>query len=164
VDPLAHCHIGYAPRGRQLIIDIDLRHQGKEAWAQLNQHIPMPETRRVKTGNGYHLYFAMPEGLSLPSCDLPGSTLEIKCETGYLLLPPSIHPDGPLYTWMNPDAPLAPVPDALIALLLPKKETTTQEWKQDRHEGSVIDAFNARSSIYEQLERYGYVRAGNERT
>lgn len=46
-------NIGYAPRGRHLIIDIDLRHQGKEAWAQLNQHIPMPETRRVKTGNGY---------------------------------------------------------------------------------------------------------------
>ena len=75
-------NIGYTPRGRHLIIDIDLRHQGKEAWAQLNQHIPMPETRRVKTGNGYHLYFALPEGFTLPSCDLPGSTLEIKCDTG----------------------------------------------------------------------------------
>lgn len=64
---------------------------------------------------------------------------------------------------MNPDAPLAPVPDALIALLLPKKEPTSQVWKQDRHEGSVIDAFNARSTIYEQLERHGYLRAGNER-
>ncbi len=158
-----NANIGYAPRGRHLIIDLDLRHQGKEAWAQLIKYIPMPETRRVKTGNGYHLYFAMPEGLTLPSCDLPGSTLEIKCETGYLLLPPSIHPDGPVYAWMNPDTPLAPVPDALIALLLPKKESTSQVWKQDRQEGSVIDVFNARYTIYEQLERHGYTRAGTER-
>ncbi len=157
-------NIGYAPRGRMLIIDIDPRNGGKDGWLKLTQAITMPDTRRAKTGSGYHVYFTLPDGFTFPSCDLPGYTgLEIKCESGYVLLPPSIHPDGPTYTWQNPETPIALAPDALIALLLPRKENKSQEWKQERPQGSVIDAYNARYSIYEQLERYGYVSASKDR-
>src|SRR5215467_776475 len=63
-----NANIGYAPRGSLLIIDIDLRNQGKASWERLTRAIPMPETRCVQTGNGYHLYFTLPAGLTLPSC------------------------------------------------------------------------------------------------
>src|ERR1051326_6646140 len=43
-----NANIGYAPRGSLLIIDIDLRNQGKESWERLTRAIPMPETRCVQ--------------------------------------------------------------------------------------------------------------------
>ena len=56
-------------------------------------------------------------GVPIPSnndgCVGPG--LDVKAEDGYLFVPPSLHPDGVVYRWLN-DEPLAVVPEWLEAL------------------------------------------------
>ncbi|MFC1738565.1 bifunctional DNA primase/polymerase [Planctomycetota bacterium] len=51
----------------------------------------------VKTSTGMHVYF---------EADVQGikhiSNGELRGKGGYCLLPPSIHPDGPQYEWVNP--------------------------------------------------------------
>lgn len=56
---------------------------------------------RVATGSGgQHWYFAYPEQ-DFPSCIglLPG--VDVKSDGGYVLAPPSIHPGGGAYVWLE---------------------------------------------------------------
>jgi hypothetical protein len=67
-----------------------------EVWAtkhpRLSKALPT-----VKTANGYHVYFiGHVEGIRHLAHG------ELRGRGGYCLLPPSVHPDGPLYEWMNP--------------------------------------------------------------
>jgi Bifunctional DNA primase/polymerase, N-terminal len=41
--------------------------------------------------------------------------VDVKSDGGYAMVPPSVHPDGPTYTWAN-DEPIATAPDWLLAL------------------------------------------------
>ena len=55
----------------------------------------------VKTGKGYHVYFRTEE---LVRCQkFPG--LDIKGEGGYVIAPPSIHPNGTEYKFINQNVP-----------------------------------------------------------
>lgn len=66
-----------------------------------------PETRRVETGKGYHLYFKFDPSKPVrnaqrnkgkwPFPALPGA--ETRGEGGYVILPPSLHPSGRRYAW-----------------------------------------------------------------
>lgn len=53
----------------------------------------------VKTGKGYHTYFRTPTPVK--STKFPN--LDIKGEGGYVLAPPSIHPTGTQYRFLNPN-------------------------------------------------------------
>ncbi len=53
----------------------------------------------VKTGNGYHIYFRTPT----PVKSVKFPRLDIKGEGGYVIAPPSIHPNGTEYKFLNPD-------------------------------------------------------------
>lgn len=82
-----------------VVIDLD-RHEGKadglDAFYQLMGAHPMPDCPMVKTGGGgLHLFFKHPAGL------LKGKIQEgIDIKTsGYVVLPPSFHPNGSLYEW-----------------------------------------------------------------
>ncbi len=59
-------------------------------------------TIQVKTGKGHHLYYKYVDGLTirkqLRSIDLP---VDIKSDGGYVLVPPSIHPDGGQYDFIT---------------------------------------------------------------
>jgi hypothetical protein len=75
------------------VIDID------ESTPEANELISkLPYTFTVETGNGgLHFYFKMPKGKSLPNfCRrIPG--VDFRGEGGYVLAPPSIHPNGNAY-------------------------------------------------------------------
>ena len=47
-----------------------------------------------------------------------------RAEGGYVLVPPSVHSDGPIYRWGN-DVPIVPAPDWLVALTR-KRPTITE--------------------------------------
>lgn len=85
--------------------------------------IDIPQTRRVDTGKGYHLYFVHVEGIrnkqrgskgAWPIPEIPGA--EVRGEGGYVILPPSRHPSGQLYRLADGREP-AHAPTELLALV-----------------------------------------------
>lgn len=84
------------------VIDVDPRNGGVATLAELQaRHGPLPETARVTTGRrdgGQHFYYVCPPDVALKSKLGPG--IDIKSRGGYVIAPPSIHPDtGESYEW-----------------------------------------------------------------
>lgn len=97
------------------VLDID-GERGEESLEELvNEYGKLPDTLYGITGKGFHYYFPMPEGKKLGNT---ASSLAAGIDTrgfgGYVVLPPSIHPDGCLYDWKDSDTPLAPLPEWII--------------------------------------------------
>jgi hypothetical protein len=94
-----------------VVADIDPRHGGRL------DPVLMPPTLGVATGHdGWHLYYRHP-GPHVTSRPLPGRPgVDIKADGGYVVLPPSIHPDtGRPYRWLSTVRPIAEMPPALAA-------------------------------------------------
>ena len=86
----------------------------------------LPETPTVTTGKGRHYYFKHP-GFSVPNgvrvidgCDLRG-------DGGYVVAPPSIHPNQTVYRWESDNIPsledFADMPDWLLTLVRERSES-----------------------------------------
>jgi hypothetical protein len=98
------CNVGVAtgPSGL-LVVDLD----GSDGMAALGR---FTETRTAITGHGRHLYYGT-EPDSLPSTVRRlGPGIDTRGRGGYTVAPPSVHPSGIAYRWLDPDAPVAPVP------------------------------------------------------
>lgn len=117
-------NIGIATGGRFFVLDVDPRHGGEESLADLvAQHGDLPATVECLTGGGgRHLYFAWPAGAQRLAGKL-GPGLDLKGAGGYVVAPPSVHPNGRSYTWEvggHPDdVPIAPAPRWLLDLAGP---------------------------------------------
>jgi len=109
---------------RLLVLDIDLG--GDEALAALMvRYGSLPETREVKTGRGRQLWFKHP-GVSIRcNAGALGQGLDIRGDGGYIIAPPSLHPNGQRYHFLN-DFRFAELPDWLIMLLAQAKTEATQ--------------------------------------
>ena len=97
------------------VVDIDPRNGG-HVWPEL-----MPPTRAVRTGSGgWHLYYRHPGGTLAPNLDKRGYPgIDLKADGGYVVAPPSVHPDtGQRYRWVG-ERPVIEMPPPLIALCRP---------------------------------------------
>jgi hypothetical protein len=117
-------NIAIACGGGLAVLDIDPRNGGDEELAALERtHGPLPETPRVLTGgSGVHHYFAH-HGARLKNGAIAGCVgVEIKTDGGYVVAPPSIHPNGRPYLWdvgaLPSETALAPLPDWIAALAM----------------------------------------------
>jgi len=86
-----------------------------EAWAAENPSLA-DTLPTVRTGRGYHVYFRsnLTKSIKRDGFDLKA--------TGYVVAPPSVHPSGEHYKWINPLPPVGePLPffDDLDKLCLP---------------------------------------------
>jgi hypothetical protein len=106
------------------VLDIDPRHGGAEALAELErEHGALPDTVRSLTpGGGGHVYFAPSPQVTTSRGQLPGG-LDVRGYGGYVIVPPSAGPDPQTrYRWeigASPDElPLAVAPDWLVALIV----------------------------------------------
>jgi Bifunctional DNA primase/polymerase, N-terminal/Primase C terminal 1 (PriCT-1) len=104
-----------------VVLDIDPRHGGEESlrlWEASRGPIPMT-VEALTGGGGRHLYFA---GGREPPRNRAGLApgIDLRGEGGMVVAPPSIHPSGRAYRWIEGRAPadlaLAPLP-AWIARL-----------------------------------------------
>jgi hypothetical protein len=87
-------------------------------------YAPLPVTRRSQSSRGPHLWFTT-TGVPIPSSTgrvAPGFC--VRGEAGYVVVPPSLHPDGVFYEWVN-DAPLVQAPPWLVELA--RKPPTPEE-------------------------------------
>jgi hypothetical protein len=97
------------------VFDID-GDAGATAVAKLEaQHRPLPDTLTSVTSNGCHLWFCY-------TCPIPSSAddriahgLDVRGDGAYVVAPPSVHPDGPVYRWTN-NRSLAVAPEWLVRL------------------------------------------------
>jgi hypothetical protein len=92
----------------QLVVDTDTP-ENERLVLQAIQNGNLPQTRTIKTARGNHRYYSTPENLK--SATYQG--IEIKALGSYVVVPPSIHPDGPTYTVID-YSPIAPCPAWLI--------------------------------------------------
>lgn len=118
-----------------LVLDVDPRHGGLESFEHL-QHalrhratdlgcspVFLLATRLQRTGgSGLHLLFGWRDDLNL------GNTtgfagyhgLDMRGKRGYIVVAPSSHPSGSVYTWLN-SGQIQPFPDLLVDLLDTRK-------------------------------------------
>lgn len=78
---------------------LDLDGPGGEAWLEQweREHGVLPATRSVRTARGRHFYFEVPHGMKSGNGIWPG--VDFKCEGGYVVAPPTVHPTGVRYKW-----------------------------------------------------------------
>lgn len=105
------------------VLDVDPAHGGADTLRALEAtHQEIPNTPQVLTGGGgAHCYLAYPGFAVTNSAGKLGEGLDVRCDGGYVIAPPSSHPSGGAYAWEilhDPeDTPLAPVPPWLLGML-----------------------------------------------
>ena len=93
------------PSGGLLVIDIDVDadtgEDGMEFLAKWErEHGELPETVSAITGRGgSHLYYRV--GERMKNSTNPDVGIDIRCDGGYVMAPPSIHPNGNAVEWEN---------------------------------------------------------------
>lgn len=98
------------PTGELVVIDID-GPNGVTSLAKLEaEYEPLPLTARVATSRGYHAYYdANGQDVPCSSETRLGKGIDVRGRGGYVLAPPSIHPSGLVYEWID-STPIKPLP------------------------------------------------------
>jgi hypothetical protein len=104
---------------RVFVLDVD-GEDGALSLAGLEaQHGELPRTLEVSTARGRHIYFVSPDiPLIRNSASRLGKGLDIRGEGGYVIIPPSVHPNGSIYDYANPEIPVADAPEWLVDQLV----------------------------------------------
>jgi len=111
------------------VIDLDVKEEGPENWAELasTKGIDDNTVTCLTGGGGQHLYYRMPQDIKI-SCSIRklGPGIDVRAEGGYVVVPPSIHPNGNSYFWEVDHSPdncdILPLPQPIIKLLEDKKQ------------------------------------------
>jgi hypothetical protein len=104
------------------VIDFDAKNGGLETLRQFEERLGVPETLTTHTGGGgLHLWFLHPGGQLRQGTGILGPGVDTRMPgRGYVLLPPSKHPDtGTLYKWYNPARAAVPMPEWMVDRLRP---------------------------------------------
>lgn len=134
-------NVGLSICSHLTVIDIDAK---SNFWIQ-NKFFQ--NTLTASTANGFHFYFRKDSVITTSTKILPD--IDTKCEASYVLLPPSIHPTGESYKWLNIATPQ----------ILPIE--FRRQWRQLKFEKrSSTDFFSLSAKIpqgerNEKLWRYG---------
>lgn len=114
------------------------------------------------TGKGHHLYFATLDG-ARNRASIEGHKLDYRGTGGYVVAPPSIHPSGARYQWLDnrgPQLQLPPIPEQLRGIILKIVRTTQRPaaWNQGLERGSITltprgEKIYARPDIFEVVEQ-----------
>ena len=103
--------------------------------------ILLPGAPRSKTAHGAHVFLAgsVPDRVGLLSTKGAKPQVDIR-GVGYVVAPPSVHPDGPVYEWTVPlTLPLPQAPETLLALIRGGQGGTSQ---MPSDHGWVIEALH----------------------
>lgn len=134
--PDANIGIACGSRSGIVVLDIDAGHGGYESLTKLIEaHGALPQTPVSKTGSGgEHIFFRHPGVEIRNSAGKLGAGLDVRGDGGYVVAPPSIHPNGNTYEWAV-DTELADMPAWMVELL---KESPKPENKPAQA-GEVIE-------------------------
>jgi hypothetical protein len=90
---------------RLLVVDIDDYKGGEGAdwWRSVTGDMPQETWCQQTGGGGRQFFFFLPEGVEISSHRTP--VVDIRCEGGFALLPPTVHMSGNTYEWLPNCAP-----------------------------------------------------------
>ena len=123
-----------AVSGGLVVIDIDNGHGGDGSgsirdWERANEQLP--DTVTCLTGSGgVHYYYKFTEGYRNTAGLL--DSVDIRADGGYVVAPPSVHPNGQLYEWEvehSPEDIQIPRDAAPVKKLLHSRKKKTPEPK-----------------------------------
>lgn len=157
--PDANIGIATGKKAGFVVIDIDKNKSGYESFSSLCEDLrsfPMsdPETQYIITGTGgMHIYFRYQEGIRNKQEFRPG--LDVRGEGGYVLAPPSVHPDtGQPYegtvdfkrlTYMPPQlASLLITPEPVLAPAKRESEAVLQAGGRHKYLMQVVGSMRRR--------------------
>jgi hypothetical protein len=165
---------GPQPSGQNLIvIDIDehdLEQSGSDSFAKLeSRYGALPETVEVATGSGgRHLYLLAPPAVEIrnDAGKRLGVGIDIRGDGGQVLAPPTVHPNGTPYRWVEGRSPAdiqpAPMPKWLVNLITnPQAEPPTTPISNDG-DGPAA-RYNARTTWEDLLSRDGWIYSHSDR-
>jgi len=96
------------------VLDID-GGVGAAALGDLEaRHGVLPETLCSVTGGGCHLWFRADSPIPTSTARIHAG-IDVRADGGYVVAPPSVHPDGAVYRWVNDREPVV-APDWLVQL------------------------------------------------
>ncbi len=124
-------NVGIIPgKSGLLALDIDTRHDGDLSLKELElEHGNLPSTLTSQTGGGgKHYLFSLNGNAHANKTGIkPG--IDIKCNGGMIVAPPSLHKSGRYYQWETDpsanDVPIAPLPDWLEKMLTAGENIST---------------------------------------
>lgn len=101
--PDANIGIATGKESGIFVLDVDVATGGLESAEQLFKQSAWPNAPIVRTGSGgLHFYFAYDGSFPLRnSVSELGPGLDIRCEGGYVVAPPSLHASGKRYEWID---------------------------------------------------------------
>jgi Bifunctional DNA primase/polymerase, N-terminal len=139
---------GRVPEG-VIVVDLDPRHGALKHLARLEAEHGAIVTRASWSGRGdggRHYWFRHPGG-RVSSSPLPDGW-DLKTHSGYVVLPPSIHPDSRQpYRWEDPAAPIVDAPPWLVELLRPAiRPAPVATWRTVFTGDSIADWFTTTHS------------------
>lgn len=107
-------NIGIRPALGVVVLDVDPRGGGATALVELTRpHGGLTPTRTAWTGGGgLHAWYRAGGPFKAKLC----AGVDLKHRTGYVVVPPSLHPSGKRYVWAN-DLPIAEAPPWLVELM-----------------------------------------------
>lgn len=115
--------IATGPVSGVVVVDIDSDKLNSVSRALVDKLLDI-DTLASQTGSGgYHFFFQVsPEDLRNRAGILPG--IDFRADGGYVVAPPSIHPNGRSYHWLRETAP-APLPPWVLELVRPPSPSVT---------------------------------------
>jgi len=107
-------NIGIRPAPGVVVIDVDPRNGGASALVGLTRPYGglIPTWTAWTGGGGLHAWYRAAGPFKAKLCD----GVDLKTHTGYLVAPPSLHPNGKRYVWAN-DLPVAEAPAWLATMM-----------------------------------------------
>lgn len=118
--PNANVGLWPGPSGL-VVIDVD-GNEGRAAALKLGAFAePTLECSTGRADGGRHLYFRHP-GFAVGNNDLAPS-LEVRADMGYVVLPPSVHPTGKVYSWAGRVEDIREMPPTLLEALRKVQDT-----------------------------------------
>ncbi|HWR35392.1 MAG TPA: phage/plasmid primase, P4 family [Clostridia bacterium] len=127
--PYANIGIATGKNSGVVVLDEDPKNGGDATLEKLiATHGPLPHTPTARTGSGgHHVYLKTPINGIKGGNNLFGGGIDFKSDGGYVVAPPSLHISGKEYEWLVKlgEAPLADVPDWLLAALENKTQAHT---------------------------------------
>lgn len=160
-NPAANIGIACGAKSGIVVLDVDKDHDGYESLATLlEQYGRLPDTPVSKTGSGgEHIFFRYPGIEIRNSAGKLGKGLDIRGSGGYVVVPPSRHPNGNYYEWVvkPSQVELADMPEWMIELLQEKNEIAEPKSSGEYLSG---ERNNALTKLAGSMRRKGHSEDG----